>query len=71
MLTVCAVTTLIARSGEMIAAPIGADGGHIAATQRIREDEIRTIRPAALSHDGQLIAFVSRNRESSRSDSAR
>ena len=69
VLTVCAATTLIARSGEMNAAPIGTDGGqHFAATQRIREDQIRTIDPAALSHDGRLIAFVSRNPESSQGD---
>ena len=68
MLTVCAATTLIARSGEMSAAPISADGAHFAATQRIREDEIRIIKPAALSHDGRLIAFVSRNPESSQGD---
>ena len=65
MLTVCAATTLIARGGEMIAAPIGADAGHFAATQRIRADAIDTVRPAAPSDDGRLIAFAARNGEAS------
>ena len=65
ILAVCAATTLIPRSGEMIAATIGADGGHLAATQRIRADAIDTVRPAAPSNDGRLIAFAARNGESS------
>ena len=51
--------------GAMMADQIAARGAPHVATQRIRVDEIGTIRPAALSPDGRLIAFVSGNPESS------
>ena len=51
--------------GAMMAGQIAARGARHVATQRIRVDGIGTIRPAALSPDGRLIAFVSGNRESS------
>ncbi len=51
--------------GAMMADQIAARGARHVATQRIRLDEIGTIRPAALSPDGRLIAFVSGNPESS------
>jgi hypothetical protein len=69
MLTVCAAVGVVALGGgAMIAGQITARGACHVATQRIREDQIRSIRPAALSHDGGLIAFVSRNPESSLGD---
>ena len=36
----------------------------LAAPQRIRADAASTLKPAALSHDGRLIAFVARDRDS-------
>ena len=66
MLTVCAAMGLVALGGgAMMADQIAARGARHVATQRIRVDEIGTIRPAALSPDGRLIAFVSGNPESS------
>jgi Tol biopolymer transport system component len=54
--------------GAMMAGQIAARGARHVATQRIREDQILSMRPAALSHDGGLIAFVARNPESSLED---
>jgi Tol biopolymer transport system component len=42
----------------MRAGPIAARGARQVATQRITADEIETMAPAALSHDGRLIAFA-------------
>src|SRR6185312_1446806 len=66
MLTVCAAMGLVALGGgAMMADQIAARGAGHVSTQRIRVDEIGAIRPASLSHDGRLIAFVSENPESS------
>ena len=66
MLTACAATVLVALGGgEMMANQIAARGAEQVASQRIHADAIGTMVPAALSHDGRLIAFVSRSRESS------
>ena len=66
MHTVCAAMGLVSLGGgAMMAGQIAARGARHVTTQRIRVDAIGTIRPAALSHDGRLIAFVSGNPESS------
>jgi Tol biopolymer transport system component len=66
MLSACAATVLVALGGgEMMAGQMAAREARQVATQRFRADAIDTMTPAALSHDGRLIAFVSRSRESS------
>ena len=53
MLTACAAMGLIALGGDDDGCPIGARRCASVAPQRIREDQIRSIRPAALSRDGR------------------
>jgi len=61
LLAACAAAGLAAGVGlEMSADQVTASTARLVAAQRIRADAIDTLRPAALSHDGQLIAFVSR-----------
>jgi Tol biopolymer transport system component len=63
LLAACAGTALVAIAGaETMPDQIGA---RRVAAQRIRAGDIGTLKPAALSHDGRLIAFVSRNRHTS------
>ncbi len=60
-----AVVLAVLASGSMLADQSGARDVRLVAAQRVRADAIDTLRPAALSENGRLIAFVSRHRESS------
>jgi Tol biopolymer transport system component len=50
---------------QVTATSAGNRGVRLIATQQIRADAVDTLRPAAVSHDGRLIAFVTRLRQSS------
>jgi Tol biopolymer transport system component len=70
MVRLCAALALGVSSGtEMMARETVARGARQVVTQHISSDEIGTMTPAALTHDGRLIAFVARNRESLRGSS--
>jgi len=66
LFTACAAAGLVAVGGpEIRAGNVTASTAQLVAAQRIRADTIDTLRPAALSHDGRLLAFVARPRPSS------
>jgi len=57
----CAVAELVALSSiDFMAHRIASDEARLVATQGIADRVIGALMPAALSHDGRLIAFVSR-----------
>lgn len=56
----CAATVLAVGGIEMAAGPRAPGGAQMIAAQGIRADAVNTLRPAALSHDGRLIAFTAR-----------
>jgi Tol biopolymer transport system component len=60
-----AVVLAVLASGSMLADQSGPRDVRLVAAQRVRADAIDTLRPAALSENGRLIAFVSRHHESS------
>jgi Tol biopolymer transport system component len=60
-----AVVLAVLAGGSMLADQSGARDVRLVAAQRVHADAIDTLKPAALSEDGRLIAFVSRHRESS------
>jgi Tol biopolymer transport system component len=64
-LTMCAAAALVAVGGGEMAGQVVARATQLVATQRIRGGAADTLRPAALSPDGRLIAFGARDREPS------
>ena len=65
----CAFAELVALSSiDIVAHRIASDEARLVARQGIADHRIGTLMLAALSHDGRLIAFVSRSRRGSARD---
>jgi Tol biopolymer transport system component len=57
----CCMAVLVAGSSTMFARNLASEVASPLASQGIRPDAIGTVSPAALSHDGRLVAFVARD----------